>query len=76
MPANEFSRKGLTRAARVLSGYVQRGVLPGLVAGFARGDDTRIEVHGRQDLDRGESMRADSLFRISSMSKPITPWPR
>ena len=72
MPANEFSRKGLTRAARVLSGYVQRGVLPGLVAGFARGDDTRIEVHGRQDLDRGESMRADSLFRISSMSKPIT----
>jgi len=72
MSANEFSRKGLHRATRVLSGYVQRGVLPGLVAAFARGDATQIEVHGRQDVDRGESMRADSIFRISSMSKPIT----
>ncbi|WP_157436730.1 serine hydrolase domain-containing protein [Actinospica robiniae] len=72
MAVNEFSRKGLHRATRVLSGYVQRGVLPGLVAAFARGDSTQIEVHGRQDLDRGESMRADSIFRISSMSKPIT----
>ncbi|MBR7839077.1 beta-lactamase family protein [Actinospica durhamensis] len=72
MAANEFTKRGLQRAERVLSGYVQRGVLPGLVAAFARGDTTRIEVHGRQDLDHGLSMRADSIFRISSMSKPIT----
>ncbi len=72
MPANEFTKRGLHRAERVLSGYVQRGVVPGLVAAFARGDTTRIEVHGRQDLDHGQSMRPDSIFRISSMSKPIT----
>jgi CubicO group peptidase (beta-lactamase class C family) len=72
MAATEFSRTGLHRADRVLSGYVQRGVLPGLVAAFARGDDTRIEVHGRRDLDHGRSMRPDSIFRIASMSKPIT----
>ena len=72
MAANEFTKRGLQRAERVLSGYVQRGVVPGLVAAFARGDATQVEVHGRQDLDHGRSMRADSIFRISSMSKPIT----
>ena len=72
MTANEFSKKGLQRAERVLSRYVQRGVLPGLVAAFARGDATHVEVLGRQDVDRGEAMRRDSIFRIASMSKPIT----
>lgn len=72
MAVNEFSPKGLHRAGHVLSGYVQRGALPGLVAAFARGDATQIEVHGRQDLDHGRSMRADSIFRIASMSKPVT----
>lgn len=72
MADTEFAPAGLRRATRVLSGYVQRGTLPGLVAAFARGDATRIEVHGRQDADHGRAMRSDSIFRIASMSKPIT----
>jgi CubicO group peptidase (beta-lactamase class C family) len=72
MAANEFSQHGLRRTHRVLSGYVQRGTVPGLVAAFARGDATEVAVHGRQDLDHGEAMRPDTIFRIASMSKPIT----
>ena len=72
MAANDFSKQGLSRFHRVLSGYVQRGAVPGLVAAVARGDSTHVEVLGRRDADRGEAMSRDSIFRIASMSKPIT----
>jgi len=72
MATNEFSRRGLDRVHRVLSGYVQRGAVPGLVAAVAKGDSTHVEVLGRRDADRGEAMSRDSIFRIASMSKPIT----
>jgi CubicO group peptidase (beta-lactamase class C family) len=72
MAANEFSTRGLSRVHRVLSGYVQRGVVPGLVAALAKRDSTHIEVLGRLDADRGEAMSRESIFRIASMSKPIT----
>jgi CubicO group peptidase (beta-lactamase class C family) len=71
MTAKDFSPKGLARIHRVLSGYVQRGSHPGLVAAVAKGDSAHIEVLGRHDVDRGEAMGRDSIFRISSMSKPV-----
>jgi len=72
MAANEFSRRGLDRVHRVLSGYVQRGTVPGLVAAVAKGDSTHVEVLGRRDADRGAAMSHDSIFRIASMTKPLT----
>jgi CubicO group peptidase (beta-lactamase class C family) len=72
MATNEFSRQGLDRVHRVLSGYVQRGTVPGLVAAVAKGDSTHIEALGRRDADRGAAMSRDSIFRIASMSKPVT----
>ena len=72
MAANEFTQRGLDRLHRVLSGYVQRGTAPGLVAAVAKGDSTHVEALGRRDADRGEAMSHDSIFRIASMSKPLT----
>lgn len=72
MAANEFTQRGLGRIHRVLSGYVQRGTVPGLVAAVAKGDSTHVEELGRRDADRGEAMSRDSIFRIASMSKPVT----
>jgi CubicO group peptidase (beta-lactamase class C family) len=72
MTAKEFSPKGLGRIHRVLSGYVQRGSHPGLVAAVAKGDAAHIEALGRHDVDRGTAIGRDSIFRISSMSKPVT----
>lgn len=72
MTARDFSPRGLHRLQRVLSGYVQRGTAPGLVAAVAKGDSTHVEVIGRRDGDRGEAMTRDSIFRITSMSKPVT----
>ncbi len=54
-------------------GYVTSGKLAGAVALVARdGDITHFSAHGVQDLDSGVAMEKDSLFRIYSMTKPIT----
>jgi predicted dithiol-disulfide oxidoreductase (DUF899 family)/CubicO group peptidase (beta-lactamase class C family) len=55
-----------------LAGYVDRGELPGLVALADRNGDTQIEAIGKLAFDSAEPMRADTLFRIASMSKPVT----
>ena len=45
--------------------------VPGLVALVARGDDVQVEAHGRLGIGRAP-VRRDSLFRIASITKPIT----
>jgi CubicO group peptidase (beta-lactamase class C family) len=67
-----FSSAGLERLSDALKGYVDRGEIPGLVALVARGDDVHVDAFGVQDLSGGKPMVRDSLFRISSMTKPMT----
>ena len=67
-----FSSEGLERLSDALKGYVDRGEIPGLVALVARGDDVHVDAFGVQDLSGGKPMVRDSLFRISSMTKPMT----
>jgi len=50
---------------------VARGDAPGVVAAVARGDDTYVTAAGVQTVG-GPPMRPDTLFRISSVTKPIT----
>ena len=45
--------------------------MPGLVAAVGRGDDIEVVVLGDQSLD-GSPMAQDSLFRIASITKPMT----
>jgi CubicO group peptidase (beta-lactamase class C family) len=58
-----------------LTEIVQRHVgddnVPGLAALVARGDDVRVEVAGSLTIG-GSPVARDSLFRIASMTKPIT----
>jgi CubicO group peptidase (beta-lactamase class C family) len=46
--------------------------VPGLVALVAQGERTHIEVLGSLSIG-GPPVRPDSLFRIASMTKPMTP---
>ncbi|NUS00746.1 MAG: beta-lactamase family protein, partial [Kribbellaceae bacterium] len=55
----------------MLQTYVDNGVVPGLISLVSRGDETRLEVHGRAAYD-GPELERDSLFRVSSFTKPIT----
>ncbi|WP_111764977.1 serine hydrolase domain-containing protein [Nakamurella deserti] len=45
---------------------------PGAVALLARGDDVEIATVGAVDVDGSAPMRRDTLFRIASVTKPIT----
>jgi CubicO group peptidase (beta-lactamase class C family) len=55
----------------LLAGYVSDGSLPGAVGLVARGDETEIAVVGSAAID-GAPMARDSIFRLASITKPIT----
>ena len=53
--------------------YVDSGRLPGLLTMvYRRGELAHTGMAGHIDLERDKPMRADAIFRIYSMSKPIT----
>lgn len=63
--------------ARIRTHLERRYLEPGKVAGFLpvvyrRGHVAYCEPLGRMDLERDKPMREDTIFRIYSMSKPIT----
>jgi CubicO group peptidase (beta-lactamase class C family) len=67
-----FTKEGLKQLESVLSGHVTRGSAPGLVASVARGEAAHVVVEGRMSIDGTQAMRRDAIFRIASMTKPIT----
>ena len=53
--------------------YVDTGRLPGVLTQvFRRGELAHTGMAGHIDLERDKKMRDDAIFRIYSMSKPIT----
>jgi len=68
-----LSSERLGRLEQVLKAFADDNKLAGSVALIARHGKVAWEfVSGKQDVDSGAPMRADSLFRIWSMTKPIT----
>ena len=59
------------RIDAIVEAAVQQGQAPGVVAAVARGDATYIKAAGVMAVG-GPPMRPDTLFRISSTTKPIT----
>ena len=56
----------------ILRSYVDRGAIAGAVALVARDDSVHVETAGSLSLGGEAPMRRDSIFRILSMTKPIT----
>ncbi len=68
-----LSSERLARLGRVTQDHVDAGRLPGAVILVARrGRIAYYEAFGFRDRDRGLQMARDSIFRIYSMTKPIT----
>ena len=64
-----------TRLARMhdtLQRYVESGKLPGLVAVVSRRSAEHTEAIGTLAFDRTAPMRRDTIFRLASVTKPIT----
>ena len=72
MSTESLSRPGIVRLHRVLSGHVQRGDMPGLVALVSCHDDVHVETLGTLSVGNPAPMQRDTIFRIASLSKPMT----
>ena len=59
------------RIDEIVEAAVEQGQAPGVVAAVAKGDATYVKAAGAMAIG-GPPMRPDTLFRISSTTKPIT----
>jgi CubicO group peptidase (beta-lactamase class C family) len=68
-----LSSAGLAAVDAAVQGQIDRGELAGAVTLVARrGQLAHLNVLGLKDLTTGEAMTADTVFRIYSMTKPVT----
>jgi len=68
-----MSSERLARIAPAMQQYIDDQLVPGVVTLVARkGKVVHFETHGYMDVDSGKPMRPDAIFRIASMTKPIT----
>jgi CubicO group peptidase (beta-lactamase class C family) len=71
MSTGGLSKARLGRMHDAMANYVERGELPGLVTLVSRRGEVHVDAIGKQSFG-GDPMRRDTLFRIASMTKPIT----
>ena len=71
MSIGTFSKSRLVRLHEALAAHVSRGDMPGIVALVSRRGETHVEAIGPQSFE-ATPMRRDTIFRIASMTKPIT----
>jgi CubicO group peptidase (beta-lactamase class C family) len=68
-----LSGERLARMTRAIHAYVDAGRTPGVVTLVARhGKVVHVDAYGKADLAAGRPTRADDIFRMYSMTKPIT----
>jgi CubicO group peptidase (beta-lactamase class C family) len=72
MSSGGLSKARLGRMHDVMAGYVERGQVPGLVTLISRRGEVHVDAIGTKALGGSDPMRRDTIFRIASMSKPIT----
>ena len=56
----------------ILQTHVSSGSVPGAVALVAHGDQVEVQAVGAADVDGTSPMARDSIFRIASITKPVT----
>src|SRR6266516_3951335 len=61
----------LARMHDVMAGYVERGDVPGLDTLVSRRGEVHVDVIGMKAVGDSDPIRRDTIFRISSMTKPI-----
>jgi len=68
-----FSAERLQRVSNIVSKHIEAGDVAGVVTLVARrGQIVHFEAQGYANLDSRTPMQTDSIFRLASMSKPIT----
>jgi CubicO group peptidase (beta-lactamase class C family) len=66
-----LSKTRLNRLRDAMAGYIERGEVPGLVTLVSRRGEVYVDALGAKAAG-GDPVQRDTIFRISSMTKPIT----
>jgi CubicO group peptidase (beta-lactamase class C family) len=72
MSTGGLSKARLGRLHDVMAGYVERGAVPGLVTLVSRRGEVHVDAIGLKAVGGHDLIRRDTIFRIASMTKPIT----
>ena len=72
MSTGGLSKARLGRMHDVMAGHVERGDVPGLVTLVSRRGEVHVDAIGTKAVGGSDPMRRDTIFRIASMTKPIT----
>jgi len=72
MAERGLSEEGLHRLHDTMVGHVDRGAMPGLVTLVARDGQVHVDVIGSPSFDDPRPLSRDAIFRIASLTKPIT----
>jgi CubicO group peptidase (beta-lactamase class C family) len=67
-----LSKARLGRMHAAMVGYVERGEIPGIVTLVSRRGEAHVDVVGTLAAEGGAPLQRGTIFRISSMTKPIT----
>jgi CubicO group peptidase (beta-lactamase class C family) len=67
-----LSTDGLAHLHDVMTGHVEAGEIPGLVTLVAWGDDVHVDVIGSPSFADDTPLARSAIFRIASLTKPIT----
>jgi len=69
--AGGLSKARLGRLHAVMASHVQAGDMPGMVTLVSRRGEIHVDAIGRMAVG-GAPMQRDTIFRITSMTKPVT----
>jgi CubicO group peptidase (beta-lactamase class C family) len=69
--AGGLSQARLGRMHDVMAGHIEAGEMPGMVTLVSRGGETHVDTLGHTAIG-GAPMQRDTIFRITSMTKPVT----
>jgi CubicO group peptidase (beta-lactamase class C family) len=64
--------KGLSQLHDRMARHVERGDMPGLITLVAHNGEEHVDVIGKRDFGDDAPMQRDAIFRIASLTKPIT----
>jgi CubicO group peptidase (beta-lactamase class C family) len=72
MRTQGLSKASLEQLREVMAGHVSAGRVPGMVLALSRGGDVHVDAIGTAAVGASEPIRPDAIFRITSMTRPVT----
>jgi CubicO group peptidase (beta-lactamase class C family) len=67
-----LSKARLGRMHDVMAGHVERGDVPAVVTLLSRRGEVHVDAIGMKAVSDNNPIRRDTIFRIASMTKPVT----